>query len=154
MTRAPITDDMTDGYLDGMDLDMPEPSANRSATYRHGFRMGRNDRGKPFAQTAVVPALNTPTKKPATSSNIRAWANTCAAIAASTGTAQTGNPMKTDHGLFCPKCGEREKLAPHTRYYSEDNDGKGRITSFHPGPHREGHILTGQTECRNCNHVF
>lgn len=40
--------DMIDGYTDGLDLDSPEPSDNRSASYRHGFANGRDDRrGKP-----------------------------------------------------------------------------------------------------------
>jgi hypothetical protein len=37
-------DDMVEGYKDGFDLDAPEPSANRSASYRHGFANGRDDR--------------------------------------------------------------------------------------------------------------
>lgn len=42
--------DMIEGYKDGLDLDAPEPSANRSASYRHGFANGRDDRaGKPRA---------------------------------------------------------------------------------------------------------
>lgn len=52
MSRAPITDDMTEGYLDGLDPDMPEPSANRSATYRHGFKMGRNDKARSSGEGA------------------------------------------------------------------------------------------------------
>ena len=36
-------DEMTDGYLDGLKTDNPEPSANRSASYRHGFANGRDD---------------------------------------------------------------------------------------------------------------
>ncbi len=36
-------DEMTDGYLDGLKPDNPEPSANRSASYRHGFANGRDD---------------------------------------------------------------------------------------------------------------
>lgn len=41
-------DQMVEGYRDGLDLDSPEPSANRSASYRHGFANGRDDRrGKP-----------------------------------------------------------------------------------------------------------
>lgn len=31
--------------MDGLDLDSPEPSANRSRSYRHGFDRGREDRG-------------------------------------------------------------------------------------------------------------
>ena len=36
------------GYMDGLKADSPEPSENRSASYRHGFANGRDDlRGKP-----------------------------------------------------------------------------------------------------------
>lgn len=35
--------EMIDGYRDGMDPDSPPPSANRSASYRHGFANGRDD---------------------------------------------------------------------------------------------------------------
>lgn len=42
-------DDMVDGYRDGFDLNSPEPSDNRSHSYRHGFKNGRADRsGKPW----------------------------------------------------------------------------------------------------------
>lgn len=41
-------DDMTQGYMDGFDRDAPEPSDNRSRSYRHGFANARDDlRGKP-----------------------------------------------------------------------------------------------------------
>lgn len=30
-----------DGYRDGRDPEAPEPSENRSASYRHGFKVGR-----------------------------------------------------------------------------------------------------------------
>jgi hypothetical protein len=44
----PANDEMVEGYCDGLDLDAPEPSANRSASYRHGFLNGRDDRrGQP-----------------------------------------------------------------------------------------------------------
>lgn len=33
-----------EGYLYGFDLSSPEPSANRSASYRHGFINGRADK--------------------------------------------------------------------------------------------------------------
>lgn len=36
-------DEMVRGFLDGYDPDTPEPSANRSASYRHGFANGRDD---------------------------------------------------------------------------------------------------------------
>lgn len=42
--------EMVQGYLDGLDLSSPEPSDNRSHSYRHGFANGRDDRaGKPRA---------------------------------------------------------------------------------------------------------
>lgn len=48
-------DDMVQGYLDGLDLDNPEPSENRSFSYRHGFANGRDDRyGKPRASAIVL----------------------------------------------------------------------------------------------------
>jgi hypothetical protein len=36
-------DEMLEGYLDGMTPNSPEPSGNRSASYRHGFLNGRDD---------------------------------------------------------------------------------------------------------------
>jgi hypothetical protein len=36
-------DEMVEGYLDGRKADNPEPSANRSNFYRHGFANGRDD---------------------------------------------------------------------------------------------------------------
>lgn len=36
--------EMIDGYRDGLDLDSPPPSSNRTASYRHGFANGRDDR--------------------------------------------------------------------------------------------------------------
>lgn len=48
--RRPANEEMVEGYLDGFDLSSPEPSANRSHSYRHGFANGRDDRaGKPRA---------------------------------------------------------------------------------------------------------
>jgi hypothetical protein len=38
-----VNDEMVQGYLDGRDPNAPEPSANRSASYRHGFRNGRDE---------------------------------------------------------------------------------------------------------------
>lgn len=40
----PANDEMVEGYRDGFDLDAPEPSANRSRSYRHGFANGRADK--------------------------------------------------------------------------------------------------------------
>lgn len=37
-------DEMVEGYLDGFDPSSPEPSDNRSHSYRHGFANGRADR--------------------------------------------------------------------------------------------------------------
>lgn len=36
-------DEMVEGYCDGCDPDVPAPSENRSAAYRHGFANGRDD---------------------------------------------------------------------------------------------------------------
>lgn len=48
--RRPANEEMVEGYRDGLDLSSPEPSANRSHSYRHGFASGRDDRaGKPRA---------------------------------------------------------------------------------------------------------
>ena len=33
---------MLEGYLDGLDRDAPEPSSNRTESYRHGFANGRD----------------------------------------------------------------------------------------------------------------
>jgi hypothetical protein len=38
-----INSEMTDGYRDGLDPDSPEPSANRTQSYRYGFLNGRDD---------------------------------------------------------------------------------------------------------------
>ena len=57
MSGRPANPDMVQGYIDGMDLDAPEPSENRSASYRHGFANGRDDRsGKPRASYADLVA--------------------------------------------------------------------------------------------------
>jgi hypothetical protein len=54
-TRRPANDEMVDGYRDGFDLSSPEPSANRSHSYRHGFANGRDDRaGRPRASYAEL----------------------------------------------------------------------------------------------------
>lgn len=50
-----VTDDMVEGYKDGGDPNSPEPSANRSASYRHGFANGRDDlRRDPRASASVL----------------------------------------------------------------------------------------------------
>ncbi len=45
-------DEMVQGFRDGCDLNAPEPSDNRSHSYHHGFKAGRNDKlpndQKPF----------------------------------------------------------------------------------------------------------
>lgn len=41
--RRPANADMIEGYRDGRDPDSPEPSANRSASYRHGHAVGRSE---------------------------------------------------------------------------------------------------------------
>lgn len=55
MSERPANQDMIDGFLDGYDLEAPEPSANRSASYRHGFQNGRDDRaGTPRASAEAL----------------------------------------------------------------------------------------------------
>lgn len=51
-TEKPANADMIQGYLDGLDLSSPEPSGNRSFSYRHGFANGRDDRGNGPRDTA------------------------------------------------------------------------------------------------------
>lgn len=40
----PANADMIEGFRDGYDLTAPDPSGNRSMSYRHGFMVGRLDR--------------------------------------------------------------------------------------------------------------
>ncbi|WLA99874.1 hypothetical protein [Bradyrhizobium elkanii] len=50
--------EMMYGYLDGRKADNPEPSDNRSHSYRHGFANGRDDlAGRPRAMAAVLREL-------------------------------------------------------------------------------------------------
>ena len=51
--RRVAMDEMTEGYCDGLDLDCPEPSTNRSNAYRHGFANGRDDRRHSPRDTAA-----------------------------------------------------------------------------------------------------
>lgn len=44
MKREDAEREMTEGYRDGFEPGTPEPSDNRSLSYRHGFRNGRADR--------------------------------------------------------------------------------------------------------------
>jgi hypothetical protein len=44
MTGKPANDEMVEGYRDGFNLDIPEPSDNRSFSYHHGFKNGRADK--------------------------------------------------------------------------------------------------------------
>lgn len=41
----PANDEMVQGFRDGYDLTAPEPSGNRSNSYRHGFKVARIDKG-------------------------------------------------------------------------------------------------------------
>jgi hypothetical protein len=50
--------EMMHGYLDGYKADNPQPSGNRSHSYRHGFANGRDDRARsPRATAAILRAL-------------------------------------------------------------------------------------------------
>jgi hypothetical protein len=56
--HRPVNDEMIEGFIDGYDLSAPEPSDNRSHSYRHGFANGRDDRsGKPRASYAELVRL-------------------------------------------------------------------------------------------------
>jgi hypothetical protein len=53
--KESFLDEMIEGYRDGRDPDSPEPSANRSASYRHGFSNGRDDHaGSPRAAAQML----------------------------------------------------------------------------------------------------
>lgn len=56
MDRLPkANSEMVQGFMDGYDMDCPEPSENRSRSYRHGFANGRDDRrGKPRASFETI----------------------------------------------------------------------------------------------------
>lgn len=45
-------EEMIEGYFDGRDPASPEPSANRTESYRHGFANGRDDLAKKPRATA------------------------------------------------------------------------------------------------------
>jgi len=51
MSRDEAEREMIAGYLDGLRGE-PEPGANRSHSYRHGWANGRDDRNKKPSQTA------------------------------------------------------------------------------------------------------
>lgn len=56
--ERPANAEMIAGYIDGFDLNSPEPSENRSASYRHGFKNGRADKtGKTWAPFEEVSRL-------------------------------------------------------------------------------------------------
>lgn len=40
----PTNPEMVEGYMDGYDLNAPEPSENRSESYRHSFYIGRAEK--------------------------------------------------------------------------------------------------------------
>lgn len=42
--NRPANDEIISGYLDGHDLNNPEPSDNRSHSYRHGFAVARHEK--------------------------------------------------------------------------------------------------------------
>lgn len=55
MERRPANDEMVRGYMDGYDLNAPEPSSNRSFSYRHGFAVGRAEKtGKKLADCSAL----------------------------------------------------------------------------------------------------
>jgi hypothetical protein len=48
------TSEIVEGYRDGLNPDSPEPSANRSHSYRHSFANGRDDRRRDPRTTAAI----------------------------------------------------------------------------------------------------
>lgn len=44
LTELPPNEGMLEGFRDGYDPAAPEPSSNRSNSYRHGFMVGRLDK--------------------------------------------------------------------------------------------------------------
>lgn len=58
MIGRPANQDMADGYLDGRNPNEPEPSSNRSYSYRHGFAVGRSEiEKKPLGHYSEVLAM-------------------------------------------------------------------------------------------------
>jgi len=51
MSERQANDEMVQGYMDGYDLSAPEPSVNRSESYRHGFMVGRGEKTGKLAGT-------------------------------------------------------------------------------------------------------
>ena len=47
-------DEMIEGYRDGRNSDNPEPSTNRSASYKRGFANGRDDHARSPRATAQM----------------------------------------------------------------------------------------------------
>lgn len=60
-------DEMVQGYRDGLNRDSPEPSANRTRSYRHGFANGRADISQPYQPRTDIPDGYT----------IAGWADEC-----------------------------------------------------------------------------
>lgn len=57
---GPANTEMVQGYMDGYDLSAPDPSDNRSHSYRHGFMVGRSEkaRGRAAAPWATLLELS------------------------------------------------------------------------------------------------
>lgn len=58
-SQKSANDEMVQGYMDGYDLNAPEPSANRSYSYQHGFMVGRAEKtkGQPSAHWSKLADL-------------------------------------------------------------------------------------------------
>lgn len=55
MRREDCEDEMVEGYRDGRNKDSPEPSSNRSKSYIHGFKNGRDDMNShPRASASIL----------------------------------------------------------------------------------------------------
>jgi hypothetical protein len=67
MSDVMANDEMVEGYRDGLRKGSPEPSSNRTRSYRHGFANGRADISRPYQPRADIPEGYT----------ISAWAEEC-----------------------------------------------------------------------------
>lgn len=55
MEFSDCQDEMVMGYRDGRNPECPEPSSNRSKSYIHGFKNGRDDLGRsPRASPSIL----------------------------------------------------------------------------------------------------
>jgi hypothetical protein len=73
-----INSEMTDGYRDGLNPNSPEPSANRTQSYRYGFLNGRDDLRRKLCGLGESTAAR-PLKSPASSELVSTYGMEAAA---------------------------------------------------------------------------